>query len=254
MKTKILVMTAILAFVFSSCMDDDGYSLGDFRVSLGNVEKTDGDSYTVALDDGSVLYPSAGFTNGKWFENDQRILINYTILSDKSTSGEQKEHYVKVNDVDKVLAKKIIDMYEAIEDSIANDPIIIYDVWIGGNRWLNFELLFYGDYKTHMINLVQPQVAEDDENEAIQLELRHNSYGDSHRYRYYALVSFDLTSLQIESADEVKFVVKSKNYENEIKSFDGVYKYGNSNAESTMEKIGATEHFSKNDSPEGNYE
>lgn len=254
MKTKILVVIAFLAFAFSSCMDDDGYSLGEFRVNLGNLKKSDDNSYVVALDNGSVLYPSAGYTNGKWFENDQRILINYTILSDKATSGEQKEYYVKVNDVDKVLAKPIINMYEAMEDSIANDPIIVYDVWIGGNRWLNFELLFYGDFKTHMINLVKPEVATDEASETIQLELRHNSYHDSQQYRYYALVSFDLTSLQSESVDEVKFVVKSKNYGNEIKSFEGIYKYGNNNAESTIEKFRTTENLSRDDSPEGNYE
>lgn len=230
MKTIWIWTLAIVAVFATSCQkDDDNYSLGKFWVGFGIVDKSGPETFTITMDDGSVLFPVAGQIHGHWYEDDGRVLVNYTILGDKNTTNESKEYYVKVNSVRKVLKKGILDITPAIEDSIGNDPVIVRDAWVSSNQLLNFELKYYGRSEVHFINLVkQPGVLTVD-NQPIELELRHNKNGDRQDYLFNAFVSFDLSAIRIPGLDSVRFVVKSTNYKGEEKRFEGTYRYGTDN-------------------------
>jgi hypothetical protein len=228
MRTILLWSFAIVALIATSCQkDDDSYSLGKYWVGFGIVDKSGTDGYRIQLDNGSYLYPVAGHQHGSWFVDEGRILVNYTILSDKDVSGDPKEYYVKLNSVRKILKKGILDITPAIEDSIGNDPIIVRDAWVSKNQLLNMELRYYGNYEVHFINLVkQPgEITADDQ--PIELELRHNKRNDREDYLYNAFVSFDLSAIKIAGLDSVRFIVRSTDYMEDEKTFTGTYKYEN---------------------------
>jgi hypothetical protein len=227
MRTLMIWTFAILALIATSCQkDDDSYSLGKYWVGFGIVEKSGPDSFTIVMDNGSVLFPVAGNYYGSWNEDKGRVLVNFTIIGDKNVSGDVKEYFVKLNSVRKVLKKGIVDITPAIEDSIGNDPIIVRDAWVSKNQLLNFELRYFGNYATHFINLVKQPGELTAADQPIELELRHNKNGDREDYSYTALVSFDLSAIKIAGLDSVRFIVRSTNYDGVEKTFEGTYKYG----------------------------
>ena len=215
-----------MAILMTSCQkDDDSYSVGKFWVGFGIIDKSGPDSFTVQMDDGSIIHPVAGNLNGSWFEDDQRVLVNYTIVSDKKVDETDKEYFVKINSARKILMKGIVDITEAIEDSIGNDPVIIRDAWMSSNQLLNMELRYFGNSEVHFINLVKEPGELTAADQPIELELRHNKNGDREDVLFNAFVSFDLSAIMIEDQDSVSFIVRSVDYQGNESTFEGTYKY-----------------------------
>ena len=226
MKTSWIWTFALVAILMTSCQkDDDSYSVGKFWVGFGIIDKSGPDSFTVQMDDGSIIHPVAGNLNGSWFEDDQRVLVNYTIVSDKKVDETDKEYFVKINSARKILMKGIVDITEAIEDSIGNDPVIIRDAWMSSNQLLNMELRYFGNLEVHFINLVKEPGELTAADQPIELELRHNKNGDREDVLFNAFVSFDLSAIMIEDQDSVSFIVRSVDYQGNESTFEGTYKY-----------------------------
>lgn len=226
MKTLCIWTFALVAILMTSCQkDDDSYSVGKFWVGFGIIDKSGPDSFTVQMDDGSIIHPVAGNLNGSWFEDDQRVLVNYTIVSDKKVDETDKEYFVKINSARKILMKGIVDITEAIEDSIGNDPVIIRDAWMSSNQLLNMELRYFGNLEVHFINLVKEPGELTAADQPIELELRHNKNGDREDVLFNAFVSFDLSAIMIEDQDSVSFIVRSVDYQGDESTFEGTYKY-----------------------------
>lgn len=238
MKKIIFGLLVGFLFVFTGCLDDDGYSLGDAWVGFGVVESTD--TFKILLDDGEILYPVAFGGYVPWNDNynsgnshkveaGDRLMLNFTILDDKlNDAGEVTAYYVKVNSAKKVLTKGVLDITEANKDSIGNDPIIVQDTWMA-NGLLNFQLKYWGRNQTHFINLVKQPGELTAEGQPFQLELRHNKNGDSEDIPFTAYVSFRLDSLQIAGLDSVRFKITSKDYDGKPFEYNGVYKYDENN-------------------------
>ncbi|HPE75725.1 MAG TPA: NigD-like C-terminal domain-containing protein [Draconibacterium sp.] len=238
MKKIIFVLLVGFMFVFSGCLDDDGYSLGDVWVGFGVIESTD--TYKIVMDDGEILYPVAFGGYVPWNENDysgeshkveagDRLMLNFTILDDKlNDAGEITAYYVKVNSAKKVLTKSVLDLTEANKDSIGNDPVIVQETWIA-NGLLNFQLKYWGRNQTHFINLVKQPGELTADDQPFQLELRHNNNDDSEDIPYTAFVSFHLDSLKVAGLDSVRYTVTCTDYDGKPFEFNGVYKYGENN-------------------------
>jgi len=120
--------------------------------------------------------------------------------------------------------KNIFEITPETEDSIGNDPVIIKNMWVTDN-FLNFELSFWGNNKTHMVNLVKQPGEITSEDLPVELEIRHNKFDDEELFRYSAYVSFDMSPLKIAGTDSVTFKVSGKNYDSVTYTHDGVYKY-----------------------------
>ncbi|WP_346864201.1 NigD-like N-terminal domain-containing protein [uncultured Draconibacterium sp.] len=146
MRKILFVLTIAVVFVFTSCNDDDGYSLGKYWVSFGIYQGENGSTEQIVLDNKDILVPVAANFPG-WasdFENGDRILVNYTILDEVlNTDGSVNSYYVKVNEVDNVLMKGIMDITEENADSIGNDPIIVSEYWMSDSL-LNVKLKYWG--------------------------------------------------------------------------------------------------------------
>ena len=230
MKTiKFLLLITFTTFFLGSCdFDDDGYSLSNMWVGFGltdNVSET-GNSFTIQMDDGSVLYPVANQV--PWFEieEDQRLLVNFTILGNKNISDDNKEYYVRINSLKEILYKGIFDITPETEDSIGNDPIHVKDAWLTGNM-LTFELNYYGNSQIHFINLVKQPGELTADDEPIELEIRHNNRNDAPYVQMTAFVTFKLDAIKIAGKNSVSFKVTGVDFDNRTYEDSGVFEYEN---------------------------
>lgn len=217
-----LFISASVILAFTSC-NDDGYSLDDFTVALATVNSVgaESDGYFLTLDDGTTLWPAA--SNGVYVpEVGERVIVNYTVLSDKQG---QYDHFVKINGMQEILTKDVVDLTAENKDEIGNDPIKILDLWTGDN-FLNIHFrINIGGSKTHTINLVRNKLNVADGDEAIELEFRHNKNGDEEKYRLNNYAAFNLRSLQVAGRDSIKLIIKVQDYDNEVKTYPVTYKY-----------------------------
>jgi hypothetical protein len=242
MKKIIFGLLIGLMVVATGCLDEEGYSVNDMWVGFGMVEQVNSDplEYKINMDNGDVLVPVASGFAYPWYyagsddhdsrlKTGDRILVNYTILDDGvNDEGEVDRYFVKINGVEKVLLKGILDITEETQDSIGNDPIIVKDVWMTDSL-LNFELKYWGRYMVHYINLVKEPGELTADDQPIELELRHNDNGDVEDIPYAAYVSFNLEALKIEGLNSVQFRVTGTDYEGDLFEYEGEYSYGENN-------------------------
>lgn len=231
----IAVLTMFITFSFTSCEDDDGYSLGKFVISLATVNPIDDSAgtYYLTMDNGTTLWPAASNVLYKP-KNNQRVLVNFTVLGD-SVWG--YDHPVKINSLQEILTKKIENLTEENEDEIGDDAIRILDRWIGDD-YLNIHFGYNtGGEQKHRISLVHnkidPPVSETGE---IILELRHNTYGDPQKYGTKGYAAYDLKPLQKEGQESVDLIIKVQDFNNEEKKYRVTYTYKNKDGQSTDNK------------------
>ena len=225
-KLFVLLLVGSLFSLMTGCdMDDDGYSLRDAWVGFGLVNKDAGsESVTIKMDDGEVLYPTTNLGLVKDVVDNERVLVNFTILGNKSNPDHNEYYYVQINSLRKILYKGIFDITPAKEDSIGNDPIYVEDKWIKNNM-LNFELKYWGGNKTHYINLVKQPGAINIANGPVILELRHNANDDSEGFPLSAFVSFDLSALKVSGKNSTPFKIIAKGFDGKDFEYTGEYKY-----------------------------
>ena len=226
MKKIVFGILVGILFVFASCSDDDGYSLGDIWIGFG-IYKGDSESYeSIIMDNKDELVPVAA-TNPNWherFENGDRVLVNYTILDEDETSSEHPRYYVKINNIDDILMKGIFEITPETEDSIGNDPIIVEDYWMTDSL-LSFKLKYWGLNEIHFLNLVKEPGEISEREEPIMLELRHNANNAPQSVLYTSFVSFSLNSLRKEGQDSVEFKVVSTDYEDVEHTLELTFNY-----------------------------
>ena len=223
MKIKKLVTLIILslsaALAFTSCSDDDGYSLDKFWLEFGTIEKTSDQDYKIILDKGPILFPSVSNVPVRYLENKMRVYADFTILQD-ANPGSSVDHYVKVNDLQKLLTKPIVPYTEAISDSLGMDPVELPEYWIA-NDFITFRFFYAGGGETHMVNLTKHKELIED-GKAL-LEFRHNAYGDPVKESMNSYVSFPLKEIFSEVTDSIQLHIKHKGFDKE-KSIDITYR------------------------------
>lgn len=226
MKTfRFLLLIFIVSVAFVSC-NDDGYSLGDFRVEMATINNIDESTYSLVLDDGSELWIAAPINPPR--PSTKRAIINYTILSDKQ--GEY-DHYVKLNGIQSLLTKDVIYVNPEDgekQDSIGTDPIKILSIWDGGG-YINIRFGFNaGDVHQHMVNMLSDKADLGVADEPVKLEFRHNKMGDPENYGVNGYVSFDLspysTAAEIAGKDKIDFEVTAIDFDGTPKTYKLEYK------------------------------
>ena len=191
-------MLLIAMPILQSC-DDDGYSLGDFVVRMATVRVISGYDYYLEIDNGETLYPAA--SDVSWYKptSGQRVVANYTLLSDNYGGY---DHAVKVNFLSNVLTKTVEDLTRENEAEIGNDPVDILEngMWIGG-KYLNVDFRF--DIPTqyrHRVSLVKNTLVEWPNDGYIHLEYRYNNQDDLSGNWRRSMVSFYLGDYISETA------------------------------------------------------
>ena len=195
MKTiaKLFLIVALLP-LFVSCEDQSNNDLNNYQVDIATVQNPYNEtSFFFRLDNKKRMWVDESVYSGYAPKDGQRIVANYTLLSDKSATH-LYDYDVRMNDVYEVLTKTIFNVTKATQDSIGNDSISIEDIWIGSD-YLNVQFVYPGYNKTHFINLVNDtsKVFTDGKT---HLYFRHNSNSDTPVYLKSGIVSFNIKSLQ----------------------------------------------------------
>jgi len=211
MKTlKQVAIVVLMGMLVTACSDsqDSDYSLDKFWVSIATVKNPDAKNvFFLQLDDSTMMWTAASAFHNYKPADGQRVIANYTILADKRPTG-MYGYDIRLNDVYEVLTKPIFNITPAKQDSIGNDPIDVTNLWIG-SKYLNVEFSFFGNDKTHFINLVKDDSKTYTDGK-VHLEFRHNARGDSPMYRRYGVVSFDISSLMVPGTDSIPLVIHVK--------------------------------------------
>ncbi|GET33680.1 hypothetical protein PbJCM13498_25430 [Prolixibacter bellariivorans] len=226
----LLLGVSFLAVVTTSCdTDDDGkYSVGDFIVSLGVVQKEspDASSYVIKMDNGDSFVPVATSVPFANIYNNQRVWMNFNPLDDKTNSDGSLIYYGKLNDLRNILYKDISVASQVDADSMGYDPIDVKDIWMSQDSILNVEISFYTAGSTHYINLVNDETG-DGVAQPYMLDLKHNARGDEQAYRTSGIVSFKLGTLKAAGNNSINFIVRYTNYDGQtIQEPVMTYHYG----------------------------
>ena len=192
--------------LFSSCDDNDGYSIGDFTPPLWATVRSQGTAFYLDCDVWGTLWPVNTHLDSSQLVDGQRVITSFNPLAD---DYEGFDHAVKILSLQPVLTKQLEQVTPDTEEEYGNDPLLIYqgDMSVSGG-YLN--LLFLQNMpakEKHRISLVQSkedlQAGEEDD------------YLTG--YRAYGAVSFYLGELP-KDCQGVKVVLQSeKNGEVEAK-------------------------------------
>jgi len=224
MKKYLLLLFVLPVISFVSCDDDDDYSLDKFWVGLATVENPGEDSnFYLRLDNDELLWIASTNDPNYRPKSGQRILADYTILNDQSSSAGY-DHDIKLNDAYNILTKSIYTVSKNTQDSIGYDPIGIRDMWIGSD-YLNVKFFYRGYNQRHMISLVRDTAKVYNDNK-IHLEIRHNAHNDATDYTFSGIASFNLSSLQaLPRLQPLDIVVHYTDYQGKDLEQDFSYNY-----------------------------
>lgn len=217
-KMSLFLLISIIAFtpLLQSCDDDDGYSTGNFLITMATVEKESESSVPYFVwEENEAVWVAASYVPFQQLKAGQRVVGNFTLLSDRNDFF---VHDVRLNNYSVVLTKDIIDLTEANKDSIGNSKALINRMWIE-NDYLNvmFQMRVPSKEK-HMVNLVRNTTANypDIGDGYVNLEYRYNDMGDGLGDELLSIVSFKLNLFDV-STDNIKpkgIKVKINSYKN----------------------------------------
>ncbi|MFT4072600.1 MAG: NigD-like protein [Dysgonamonadaceae bacterium] len=194
LKIKFILLALTLAVIpfLSSCNDDDGYSLNSFTIRMATVKVISGNSYYLQIDNGKTLWPAATLHPGYRPKDGQRVIADFTLLS--SNFGEY-DYAIRVNRLRNILTKPTETLTSENENIFGNNPVSVYDMWVGGNH-LNVQFRFsLPSSQAHRISLVENTTSGspsiDSEGYKL-LEYRYNNQNDTTNLWSWGYVSFDL--------------------------------------------------------------
>lgn len=262
-----ILLSAMLAFIaFASCSDTHNSEWGDYLISYGTVVKTErtADNFDIKRDDGVLLHISSNLIPNVQLDDQQRVLVNYTIIPDQvpgggsfdSSTSPIKSYNVQLNGIEKILTKRaltesfILADEQHRNDSIGNDAIIITDAWFTG-KYINihFAVWEWGEAfeNSHFLNMVYDDTLP--AGEAARLTLRHKSTGpggvSGGQILRYGDVSFDISAILPEGGTEREVELRWQNYSGTVSTDTGTFRLnatsdsapkGSFNATSLVEK------------------
>lgn len=191
--------------IFLSSCNDNGYDLGEFCISYGILQKED-NNFTILLDEGPVLQPVTPVLENDFFQDNDRILVDFTLLQHADSTAPY-DYYAKINDIYKILTKDIITYSAGLTDSLGHDPVHINDLWII-NGYFTFDFSFTGGQSgaKHLITLAKhPEKTADNR---ILLDFRHNAFGDHSPYQYRGLIAFPVGGISETLSDSIPLQIQ----------------------------------------------
>ena len=197
--------------IFSSCSDDDGYSLGDIWYSKYATVNNIGEpirSFTIG--DSTILSVVAS-NIPNYIPKERRVSITYTILGDIDNG-----HIIKLNGIAEIPTKDVLDIEVNDLANLTRDPIDFKSLTIS-DQYVNLDFGFqYGsDSKLHQFDLYRiiptsNSFAEADqiENDTIALEFVHNKNDDSEKWIRGTTRCYNLRSLNLAKHEKVTLKIK----------------------------------------------
>ena len=134
------IMLAATSFMFQSCDDSDGYSIGDIAVDWATVEAKDSHTYSLTGDTWGTLWPAASAF--PWSPEDgERVVIVFNPLYD---DFQGYDCAIKIEGIRSILTKDVEELTEENDAELGNDPIYIEkEEYV--DRWRIYEYCFYAE-------------------------------------------------------------------------------------------------------------
>lgn len=199
----ILAATALVPFL-QSCLDDDNDPSESLVISTINVPNPDSKDFYFTLDDGKKMFPGDSRGLGSYELTDgQRAFVIFNQLEDKV---EGYDYNIQIKNIRNILTKDIVTLGEGenTDEKIGDDKINATYMWITqDSKYLTIEIQYYGsqsENKKHFLNLVinksAPETTDNEDNDYLELEFRHNDEGDSPNHLEEGYVSFKLDKIK----------------------------------------------------------
>ncbi len=207
-KLLLFVAAGCASLALSSCLnDDDDFSLGKYQLEIVSV-KSPGSAPYFRADDGTTLWPAAGYVDLSKLREGQRVWLNMTLLGDSSMGAQHFDYYIRVNQVDTVLTKPLAPDLGTENDAVyGTDPVEIRSMRTGnGHLTVRFAAQF-GDRAKHWVNLVKIDRVDDQERPYL-LEFRHHANGDPQLSTLEGWVCFDLSALPPAETQTIDLVIR----------------------------------------------
>ncbi len=215
-KYGFILAAFLIAIIIVGCKEEDDIT---YYNTLGILQKTEDSTIIEADNDTRLLVENSSSLPSTLKDND-RVFLYFYLNGGTPPAG--IDYLINIYSIDKVPVKPVFEMTSYNEDSIGNDPLKVSGLGLAKD-YLNLSFLFYGGTKTHLINLIR--YAGTPSSDTIDLEIRHNDQDDNSYNTLIGFMSFDLTSLQVESKDSVTLCIKAKEYEDRIFEKCYTYKY-----------------------------
>lgn len=218
----------LIAGTFTACDDDDGYSLDKYWVGMATVEAPGATEafpvggttpFWFTLDNGATLWPAAfnPYLSGVTLQNQHRVVADFTLLSGEKDGY---SHYIRLNDLRKVLTKNIDTVTVQTPDTSVlrgKDPVDMEEVWIG-DGFINIEFDYFGSPgHPHYINLVmnEENAGPNPANGVWSLQFVHDATGDSRIRAYRGIVSFRIPDTLPAGVNQIKITALDTDGETE---------------------------------------
>lgn len=195
-----------LAFLFQSCDDNDGYSIGDIGRDYVTTHVDEDGTVTFIGDTwGSMWVTSPIYPVG--IKEGQRAIMYFNPLYDNFHGYDVA---VKVEELLPVLTKGVEELTEENEAEYGDDPVRITDAWIGGGFMNLVFVQTVPASKPHRVSLVMDTTDEEEQDGYVHLEYRYNTYGDTlSNRRTMGTVSYNLNTLDMTDKKGIKMRINS---------------------------------------------
>ena len=204
-RTFILFVLSI--FIFAACQKEDEITLQE----TGTVVDYAGAGncgIVIELDNGKRIQPLY-YPDGFVFSNGQRVLVEYTELSnivsscDMGAAGD-------ITYVEELSCATYVDLYFNNYDSLARDPVYIHEAFMDGNC-LQIKLSYSGGCQEHTIDLARMHPWTASSSTVPTFEIRHNANDDLCEAYFTKELRYDLSSLKQEGKTEFVLTAKLTN-------------------------------------------
>ncbi len=224
----VIIFTFIgLAVICTSCLKDEGYSIGDYIISFGTIEmkSPNSNNYVIHLDDGNNVVPVNSAAPLSQIKDNGRVWVNFNPLSDSKLTDSTVTYLARINSIKEILFKDIKKFTQVSDDSMGHDPIDVQEAWISKTGGiLTLELKYFTQGSVHYINLIDNGESNGIVNPFV-LELRHNARGDQEVFPATAFVSFKLDYLKLTGKSETRFFIRYTDYTGRRIDLPLTYKY-----------------------------
>lgn len=205
------MVTALLMLAFSSCLNvNDGTDYVQDYVFMGTVT-TGGVNPVFLLDEGYSVTPEAAMP-ADTFTVGERYYLHF-ILGD-TTNHTPGIYPIKFYRYGKAEIKSMIELPKDSTDRWKDQPVSMANIWYSSHYCNFFFISFAGIGSPNTFELIRIKDNESttptDTVPKLYFELRHNVPGYSSAYSYFRFYSFDLSSLQTDFPNAVKFNIHLK--------------------------------------------
>lgn len=220
MKRLLFIATAFVAFSLTSCLSDDDPV--QYYLELGTLSGETAKNFVINTDFGNVLKPQGAVPGLSEFVDGKRVQVQYSVISKVASTN---EYTVEVAFLQDLFQKNLLFVDDISRDTLKNDPVRIMGAWMGKD-FLNIEFRFQGSGNKnfpHYIDLAMDSTKQQDKENHVALDLKHNANEDATYQTYRVLMSVSLKELRVAGQDSVQIWLRANDQMYDPKSI--IYRY-----------------------------